>query len=70
LTGQVMVCCAHGSEISAAIVGGVFMDPLTTTSFSTKLYIERKDIIGCLQLIQISEVPLQILFLISFSCYF
>jgi hypothetical protein len=61
-----MVCCTHGSEISAAIIGGVFTDPLTTTSFSTKLYIERKDFIDCLQLIQISEVPLQKIIIFNF----
>jgi len=54
-----MVCSAHGNSISAAVVGGEFTDLLMTSSFSTKLYIERKDFIDCLQLIQISEGPLQ-----------
>jgi hypothetical protein len=61
-----MVCGAHGNEISAAIVGGVFTDPLTTTSFWTILYIERKGFIDCLQLIQISEVPLQKIIIFNF----
>jgi len=69
-----MGCCAHDNEISAAIVGGVFTDPLTTTSFSTKLYIEIKDFIDCLQLIHICEVPLRkivifhFIFLLCLKC--
>jgi len=61
-----MVCCAHGNDISAAIVGGVFADPLTITSFWTKLYIESKVFIDCLQLIEISEVPLQKIIIFNF----
>ena len=61
-----MGCCAHGNDICAVIVGGVFTDPLATTSFSTKLYIERKNSIDCLQLIRISEVPLQKIIIFNF----
>jgi len=61
-----MGCRAHGNLISAAVVGGVFTDPLATTSFSTKLYIERKDSIDWLQLIQIYEVPLQKIIIFNF----
>jgi hypothetical protein len=66
LTGQV-TCCAHSNEISTDVGGGVLTDQLTTTSFLTKRYT-----VDCLQLMQISEVPLQIkkklIFLLLLQC--